>query len=154
VNHQRLFALSEEFRTLAKIRPSSELSQPTIGGPGLATAARSGLEGPCLVLVKGIDEGKIFPLPGAAGGSHEWIVGRKRSAGISLDFDPYVSSEHALIRCQSGAYSIEEYGDSRNGTFVNFTKLARGTRSALRHGDIIGVGRALLLFRDRVDAER
>lgn len=43
---------------------------------------------------------------------------------------------------------LEDLPGSRNGTTLNFLPLPRGGRSELHHGDLIGVGRSLRLFRE------
>ncbi|HUR69723.1 MAG TPA: FHA domain-containing protein [Candidatus Thermoplasmatota archaeon] len=143
LNHQALYALSEEFRGLARLRPASEPVLATVARPGLA--AESAPEGPCLVLVKGLDEGRSFPL--VAAHKQQWTIGRRRGLDVSLDFDPFVSTENTVVSHARGAFSIEDLPDSRNGTLVNFLPLAKGERRALRSADVIGVGRSLLVFR-------
>jgi DNA-binding transcriptional ArsR family regulator len=145
LNHQRLYALAEEVRELAKMRPAEEPAEPTLrGGP---PAAQHPARGPCLVLVKGLHEGRAFGLAHAGPGPREWVIGRKRGLAVSLDFDPYTSAEHAAIVLEGGAYHVQDFPESRNGTLLNFQPLARGSRHGLRTGDVLGVGRSLLLFR-------
>ncbi|HVM45382.1 MAG TPA: FHA domain-containing protein [Candidatus Thermoplasmatota archaeon] len=146
LNHQSLYAIAEEFRGLARLRPSSEPVAATverrIGSPEPARA-----EGPSLVLVKGLDEGRAFPLAAAPGSRRQWTIGRRRGLDISLDFDPFVSTENALVVWDAGRYSVQDLPDSRNGTTLNFQPLAKGEKRELRTSDVIGVGRSLLLFR-------
>lgn len=144
INHQSLFALSEEFRGLARLRPTSEPVSQTVHRPGAASEPRAP-DGPALVLVKGLDEGRTFPLDAAA--RQRWTIGRRRGLDVALDFDPFVSTENALVTWDGTSYAIEDLPESRNGTLVNFVPLARGDRRVLRTADVIGVGRSLLLFR-------
>ncbi len=145
LNNQALFALSEDLRELARLKPVAELEQETAP----ETAPRHGFElaGPCLVLVKGVDEGRVFPLPPPATGDRRWVVGRRRSADVSLDFDPFASSDSAVVLAEGGRFFVEDVVDSRNGTTLNLQPLPRGGREPLRNGDIVGVGRSLLVFR-------
>lgn len=145
VNHQALFALAEEFRGLAKLRPVEAPEGATIRGPKDDGAFQ--ITGPCLVLVHGLDEGRSFDLRPGQGGRREWLIGRRRGVEVSLDFDPFISSENARIVLAEGAYFVEDLPVSRNGTTLNFQLLPRGARQALRPGDLVGVGRSLLLFR-------
>lgn len=143
LNHQTIFALSEEMRRLARLRPDVEPAMRTQPGgePGGASAT-----GPCFVLAKGLDEGAFFDLKPPPSGKAEWIVGRRRGVAVALDFDPYISAENTLVTWDGGAHHVEDLPGSRNGTSLNFRPLAKGTRVALRHGDIVGVGRSLLVY--------
>lgn len=143
INHQKLFAISEEFRALARLRAAEEPEGRTIR-EGPAPPARFRIEGPCLVLVKGLDEGRAFALNAA--GPSEWVIGRRRGLPVSLDFDPFVSTEHACIVHEDGAFFVRDLLDSSNGTTLNFQLLPKGVRHNLSHGDVVGVGRSLLLF--------
>lgn len=142
LNPPALYALMEEFRALAKLRSAAQLERETM--PGQPPA---GVEPPrpCLVLVKGVDEGRVYDL--ATGARDEWLVGRRRGIAISLDFDPFVSTENTRISWDGGQHLVEDLPSSRNGTSVNFRLLAPGERAALRTGDVLGVGRSLLLYR-------
>ena len=139
LNHQVVFALSEEVKELARLRPLIEPNSPTsaIIGSGSPTG-----NGPRLVIVKGLEEGTTFPLDGR----HEWVIGRRRGSGITLDFDPFVSSENALLKIDGGRATIEDLPVSKNGTRHNFRSLRRAEIQPLSHGDLIGVGRTLLLY--------
>jgi len=142
VNHQRLFALSEEVRNLAKLRPSVELDVLTVPGGGIhAPVAKS----PSLVLVKGLDEGRRFELD-PTGGQRSWVVGRRRGLDVTLDFDPSTSSENAIVRWAGDHHTVENVAGSRNGTTHNFRPVGVGEQCLLRHGDILGVGRCLLVY--------
>lgn len=146
LNHQALYALSEEFRGLARLRPASEPVAATMAGRPGAPEPRAP-EGPCLVLVKGLDEGRTFPLAPPKAGRRQWTLGRRRGLDVSLDFDPFVSTENSLIVWEDGRFTLEDLPDSRNGTSVNFVALAKGERRVLRASDVVGVGRSLLVFR-------
>jgi len=145
LNHQALFALSEDLRDLARIRPAREPDRETADQAPARPAHR--LRGQCLVLVKGIDEGRSFDLTPPPAGARTWVIGRRRGLDVALDFDPFVSSENAAIVWENGAYLVEDLRESRNGTTLNFDPLPKGERHALRHGDLVGVGRTLLMFR-------
>lgn len=141
LNHQALFTLVEDLREVARLRGLVEPAGATM--PGQA-AARPVETGPLLLLVKGVEEGRVFPL-------HErdaWLIGRRRGADVPLDYDPFVSSENTLIRRAAGAFTVEDLPVSRNGTSLNLRPLERGVPHPLRHGDLVGVGRSLLLFRE------
>lgn len=145
LDHQALFALAEEFRGLARLRPVEEPVGATVQGDAAALPAE--LRGPCLVLVKGLDEGRSWPLPPPVSGTRDWVIGRRRDAPVALDFDPYVSSENASVGWNGTSHAVLDLPDSRNGTTLNFRRLPKGVAHPLRHGDVVGVGRCLLLFR-------
>jgi DNA-binding transcriptional ArsR family regulator len=142
VNHQRLFAITEELRELAHLRPVKE-------PPAGATVATDGWQAkgegyPRLLLVRGLGEGRSFPVR-PAGPQAAWVIGRKQGASVRLDYDAFASLENALLTCARGAYHVEDLG-SRNGTFVNFVRVEPGAPRLLRHGDLLGVGHSLLLL--------
>lgn len=144
VNHQLLFACAERFRDLARLSPSLDLRLATLpreragGGPPPR---------PCLLLVKGLDEGRSFRLEPPASGAREWVVGRRRGVAVPLDYDPFVSAENALVEWREGRFLLSDLEGSRNGTSLNFERLAPGAKAPLADGDVVGVGRSLLLFR-------
>lgn len=144
VQHQRLFALAEEVRQLGALRPhdlvmGSETSDiDAIPSPHMP-------RGPCLVIVHGLGEGRAFRLDGPA---TEWTIGRQWELPAALDYDPYVSSRHARVRREGDRFLLENVAGSRNGTFLNWTRIKDGGAEPLRHGDVIGVGKSLLLFRE------
>jgi hypothetical protein len=142
VQPQRIFVVAEQLKLLARLFPKI---QPDLRTEHGETAAERAPEGPALVLVKGIDEGGFFDLQPAVEG-HAWRIGRRRGVEVSLEYDPSVSSENARIVLSRGAHVIEDIPGSLNGTRVNFRRLARGEQARLEHGDLIGVGRSLLLY--------
>lgn len=145
LDHRRLFEISETIRQLARRRPHAELGGPTLGG---VHAAHSEIpEGPVLVLVGGLETGRVFEL--GESDQERWIVGRRRDADISLDYDPFVSADNAEIQCEDGRFHVRDLPESRNGTRLNFQQMDPGGTEPLRCGDTIGVGRSLLLFRHR-----
>jgi DNA-binding transcriptional ArsR family regulator len=147
LNHQRLFAIAEEFRSLASLRAiDPPVSDRTLEG-GPAGAGR-GSHGACLVLVKGLDEGRNFKLGAPQHPPDEsWVIGRRSGIPVCLDYDPYISAENAEVRTVGGRYLLRDLPLSRNGTYLNWERLPKGSTSELHTGDVIGVGRSLLMFR-------
>ncbi|MEA3144230.1 MAG: hypothetical protein QOG31_1554 [Thermoplasmata archaeon] len=143
VNHRQLFALTEELRQLARIRPDADLlldgTQP---GPSLAPRH----PGPTLTLVNGAREGQVFPLAALPAGPG-WVIGRRPGAAILLDYDPYVSLENARVLRHAGGFAVTDLPGSRNGTTLNWALLPKGQASPLATGDVVGVGRSTLVFR-------
>jgi DNA-binding transcriptional ArsR family regulator len=144
LNQQKVFAISEEFRTLARLRQVPELASVTV--EGVAAAKPYHIQGPCLVLVKGLDEGRSFELRPPTSGKGEWVIGRKRGLAVPLDFDPFVSTENAVVTSEGGRFFLRDLPESRNGTMLNFRALPKGGTQELRTGALIGVGRTLLMF--------
>lgn len=145
LNHQELFRIAEAFRELARLRPEDEPGGETLKRPppaeSLGEAQRA------LVLVKGVDVGQAFPLDPREDGPERWIIGRRRGLAVPLDFDPFVSAENAVVERRGDRFVLEDLPESRNGTWVNFRQLEAGEAFELSHGDLVGVGQSLLMFR-------
>jgi DNA-binding transcriptional ArsR family regulator len=143
-NVPQLFSLVEEIRKLSAI-PSA----PTLDAE--ETLARADdrstpwLPGPKLVLMSGPWEGRLFPLQGPG----PWAIGRSRSKAVALTYDPFVSAEHAALERQGARFHLAARPDTRNPARVNFAPVRADAPRALAHGDIIGVGRSLLVFHER-----
>jgi len=75
---------------------------------------------------------------------NELAIGKGPQNDIILP-DASVSSAHAVIRFEDGAYKISDLG-SRNGTSVNDARLGAEPR-AIQHGDLIKMGHCALTFR-------
>lgn len=145
VDPQRVYQVLEELRRVGTVTAGAFVSRDeTVDASGLG--ARRLEPGPKLVLVHGFVEGKVFPLRAqdvADGGG--WVVGRKADAHVSLDYDPFVSLVNSEVRAEGGAFRVRDVGASRNGTWLNWRRV--GTEgAALRPGDVLGVGRSLLVF--------
>lgn len=145
VNHSRLFALVEQLRQIATVRPSLEAGGETIDLPHRSSP--SGPTGPHLLLARGVEEGRGFPLA-ATRGEGGWTIGRRRGVAVCLDYDPFVSSEHARVVAKDGRFVLTDIPGNRNGTWLNYRRLARGAAAPLSPGDVIGAGKSLLVFRD------
>lgn len=143
VNPQRVYAVIEEMRALSLMFAGRGGSGEATGT--VASASRfEPMKGARLVLVHGVYEGKQFRLEGESA----WTVGRKPGVPICLDYDPFVSLENAVVERAGEGYAVRDLAASKNGTFVNWTRLPRGGVQRLERGDLVGVGRSLLLFRD------
>lgn len=144
MNHQHLFAVIEELRKLTALRANSlEDAGATLDTE--AQAAGRWEAGPKLVLVSGPWEGKVVPLAGDG----TWVLGRRRGAAVALDYDPFVSQENTQVVRDKDGWFVVDLAGSKNGTHLNFAPLPKGERQPLRHGDVVGVGRTLLVFRER-----
>jgi hypothetical protein len=96
-----------------------------------------------LTVRKGPQAGTVYPLRG-----HILTIGRQPDNYIVID-DPMISRHHARFTLQSDSYVLTDLG-SANGTWVNDVRLAGP--ALLRPGDVIGLGRdVLLVFSNRPD---
>lgn len=150
VNPQALFLIYTEFEKLGSLRAERDergmlRTLPEPGRPA-AVAAQAG---PAFTVVGGLNRGQRFPLPQAPG--REWVAGRDTQCDLVLAHDPYVSNRHAEVRLERGGYVLWDLR-STNGTEHNFASVPRGGSVALRHGDVVGVGKTLLVFWDATRA--
>ncbi len=102
------------------------------------TAERNG--SPFLVLRDGEGRQQLLRLEG-----ERLSVGRAESNGVPLPWDTEVSRLHAELEAIAGEWTIVDDGLSRNGTFVNGTRISG--RARLRDGDVIRIGRTTLGYR-------
>jgi DNA-binding CsgD family transcriptional regulator len=72
-------------------------------------------------------------------------VGRADSNDVALPWDTEVSRLHAELERIAGEWTIVDDGLSRNGTYVNGTRISGRTR--LRDGDVVRIGRTTLGYR-------
>jgi DNA-binding transcriptional ArsR family regulator len=143
LNHERVFAVVDEMRALARLRPVLDVpiepGETVDRGQGAAELPA----GPRLLLAYGRDEGVAFALdrpPGA-----RWRIGRGPECEVCLDYDPYLSTEHCIVARTSDAFTIQD-AESRNGTWVNWVRLAAAESRPLAPGDLVTAGRTLLVF--------
>ncbi|MDX1612120.1 MAG: FHA domain-containing protein [Candidatus Thermoplasmatota archaeon] len=144
VNPARLYALMEELRRLSVTfagRGRGPDATGTLAGGGPVEP----VEGPRLLLVHGVYEGKHFPLTAETSQAGRWVIGRSRQNPVSLDYDPYVSTENAVITQEDERFVLTDL-ESKNGTSVNWEPLEPGGRRTLKPGDVIGVGWSRLSF--------
>lgn len=142
VNSPKLYEVTEELRRLT-LRYAGRGPSGDATGTLESTAPAVDAKGARLVLVHGLYEGKVFPL--APGGAGTWIVGRRRDAPVSLDYDPFVSVDHAVVTAEGARFAVADLG-SKNGTLVNWGPVEGGKPRALRSGDVLTVGRSHLVF--------
>lgn len=140
-----LFAFKEGVLSLAVKTDPAVLAPARTRPAGDARVTDGGSTGPGLLLVHGEAPGRWFALPTKDG----WVLGRDTAADVSLPYDPFASGRHALLRKGPTGWTLTDMR-STNGTRVNFRPIAAGEAVAIRHGDLLTVGRSLLLFRDGV----
>lgn len=144
VDAARLYGVIEALRAVGARHAGWGRSADETGTLGDAPSG-STASGPRLVLVHGLYEGNAYPL--ARRGA--WTIGRSKEADVALDYDPYVSAEHARVERTAFGYRIHDARESKNGTSVNWRRIPQGGWVDLSQGDIIGVGKSLLAFYER-----
>jgi hypothetical protein len=77
-------------------------------------------------------------------------IGRGEGCELRIAWDERVSRTHAVLERAGDAWVVVDNGLSRNGTFVNGTRVAGRRRMVDR--DVLRAGRTLLLFRAPVAA--
>lgn len=75
------------------------------------------------------------------------MIGRLPDNNLQID-NPAVSSRHCRVLFEGGSYVVED-NNSTNGTFLNKQRV---TRSQLKHGDELTIGKHTVRFEDTVDA--
>jgi DNA-binding CsgD family transcriptional regulator len=100
---------------------------------------------PFLVLRDGDGRQQLLALEG-----DRLSIGRAESNGVPLPWDTEVSRLHAELERIAGEWTLIDDGLSRNGTYVNGTRVSG--RARLRDGDVIRLGRTTLGYR-RPDSE-
>ncbi|HWH92759.1 MAG TPA: FHA domain-containing protein [Baekduia sp.] len=107
------------------------------------SAERAGA--PFLVVRDGAGRQRLLRLDG-----DRLSIGRAESNSVPLPWDTEVSRLHAELERIAGEWTVIDDGLSRNGTFVNGTRISGRVR--LRDGDVLRVGRTTLGYR-RPDEE-
>jgi hypothetical protein len=97
---------------------------------------------PFLVLREGDGGQRIIELDPATG---RLSIGRAALNDVDLQWDTEVSRIHAELECTAGEWTVSDDGLSRNGTYLNGTRISG--RQRLRDGDVVRVGRTMLAYR-------
>jgi pSer/pThr/pTyr-binding forkhead associated (FHA) protein len=96
---------------------------------------------PFLVLRDGDGAQRLLDLA-----SHDRVsIGRANGNELSLPWDTEVSRLHAELEATAGEWTVSDDGLSRNGTYVNGSRISGRTR--LRDGDVVRVGQTAIAFR-------
>ena len=78
--------------------------------------------------------------------SQRVTIGRRASNALTLGWDTKVSRVHAALERVGDDWVLADDGLSHNGTYLNGRRLM--SRRRLADGDVIGVGRTQIVFRD------
>lgn len=138
---ERLFEIKERFAQLGKLEASETGDLTRTRVEGLPTGGQPRCEGPALVVAHGREPGQVFELDG----SDPWLVGRDSKNDIHLGYDPFASNRHAEIQRTSEGHTVVDRF-STNGTYRNWDRLDRGGQAPLTDGDVLRVGRTLLVY--------
>jgi pSer/pThr/pTyr-binding forkhead associated (FHA) protein len=79
-------------------------------------------------------------------------VGRNEENDVPLPWDDQVSRAHAELEVLGGEWTVVDDGLSRNGTFLNGSRLTG--RKRLHDGDTMRFGRTLAVYRDPEERRR
>lgn len=126
----------------ARLHQNTASFEPVVASstpaPGAAVHVEAG-EAPVLVVRKGPDAGERFYLD-----RPRLTIGRNPSSDIFLN-DVTVSRSHAVVEVSAAGVTIEDVG-SLNGTYVGDVRV---DKAALKHGDVVQIGRFQLLFLEK-----
>lgn len=142
-----LYSLVEDLRDLAAELPEidpGDVHFRTRAGSTSAIGARGDL--PEVVVVQGLEAGLAARLHRGSA-TPPLLIGRDPASGLVVDWDLLVSNRHAEVRATAEGFQLVDLY-SRNGTFLNGTRLPPAMPAPLRTGDILHVGRTALVFRD------
>ncbi len=150
---EAFFELYDAVRTLGELRPAPDAFAQSLPGALTRTRsasapqapARSGPVHPYLVSVYGAEIGRAYTLLPKRDGTPHWLLGRDPQSDIALDLDPFASNRHARIARAGDGFSLTDTF-STNGTWRNWVRLPEAETSPLEHGDIVGIGKTLLVF--------
>jgi pSer/pThr/pTyr-binding forkhead associated (FHA) protein len=79
-------------------------------------------------------------------GEHDRLtIGRSLGNDLQITWDPSVSRTHAQLERIGSAWTLTDEGLSRNGSYVNETRVTG--RRRLRDGDAIRVGATVIIYR-------
>lgn len=144
-----LYRVSEMLSDIASTgRPSvigGEKSSPM--GPA-KPEPKENASGAHLVLVHGVDRARCIPLRSSnIEAGRGWVIGSGPGSDVQLEHDPFLKDKHCEIVPEGDGYRLIDLRVSRAGTWLNWDKLELGGDRPLETGDIIGIGRSLLVFR-------
>lgn len=146
-NPQALFAIYDQIEKLGDMdvqHPSLMMTRAALNkGRKEPPVPQSGT---MLIVVRGLLNGRRFALDGV--NAREWALGRDERCDFTLLYDPWVSKRHMLIKKTDARYVLHDLR-STNGTIHNMNALPKGADVGLKDGDIIGVGRSVMVFWDR-----
>jgi pSer/pThr/pTyr-binding forkhead associated (FHA) protein len=101
----------------------------------------------------------VYRIPGGAlqivkldPARRELTIGRNPAADLSIGWDDQVSGLHAQVEQVAGELTVIDDGLSRNGSYINGERVHG--RRRVHDGDVVCVGRTLVLVRKPGDLDR
>ncbi len=150
---ERLFEVFDAMRGLGTLKPVRGEMDPAAratrtkasddAGPALRGAALDAR----FVVMYGIDVGTVIPVEVREGGL-PLVIGRDAECAVRLRSDPFASGRHAHLERRSGRRVVVDLY-SKNGTLLDWERLTPGEARPIENGQVLSVGKTLLLFRDR-----
>lgn len=146
LHHARLFGVIDGLRRLSRIRPVAREAIPdgTMAGPLGEDPPLP--PPPRLAVAYGREDGAGFSLAGRPG--TRWRLGRSAPCEIRLDHDPYASAANSVVERTAAGFVLADLPGNRNGTWLNWERLAAGESVPLASGDVVTVGRTHLVFKE------
>jgi hypothetical protein len=148
LRHDESLRLSPPRKQTAEVAAGARISSPvTMPSPSSARELKAVLDAEragCAFLLyrDGDGEQQLHVLDDSA----SWLtVGRSDEADVILAGDDRVSAVHAELHRAAGQWTIADDGLSRNGTFLNGSRLSG--RRRLRDGDWLLIGRTVVVYR-------
>lgn len=141
---KRLYELGEILGSmpLSLSSPAEELGAPPTWEPSPAGT-------PSLTVVHGAEIGRSFRLHGEPKfPDRGWVIGQAPEADVRLDWDAYVGRQAGEIEREKGSFRVIDLRATERRLSVNGQALERGAAKEITDGDLIGVGRSLLWFRE------
>jgi len=86
-----------------------------------------------------------------AAGPERLTVGRSAESAVALTWDLEVSRVHATLERVGGEWTFVDDGRSHNGSFIDSERVQG--RRLLRDGDVIALGRTVIVFRSPTGLE-
>ena len=83
--------------------------------------------------------------------ARRWTIGRRAQSDIPLTWDPEVSRGHALLERAGEEWTLVDDGLSRNGSFVNGSRVQG--RHRLHNRDSMCFGNTRVIYHEPVDPE-
>lgn len=81
-------------------------------------------------------------------------VGRSSTNDVVIKGDDFVSrDQHCLITKENGTFYIFD-ANSKNGTYVNGSRISKATKMRLQEGDIVRIGNTVLQWQSYFEKER
>jgi DNA-binding MarR family transcriptional regulator len=123
--------------------PSSPLKAHTASPAELRERIEAERRGRPFLVFRGAEhEQRLLDLDGHG---DRLSVGRGLTNEVSLQWDTEVSRLHAELECIGGEWTVSDDGLSRNGTYVNGSRVSG--RHRLRDGDVIRVGQTSIAYK-------